>query len=283
MVSLPVIPLARDATGRALPIVLAILVLLGMLLLTAALSVGTFFTTWESSVSGKATIQVMPLDDKALPLAERVADVLHIVRSEAGIKKAEEVSPAAMQGLLAPWLGQEVDLASLPVPALIALEHTNAVNFDQIRKDLSEVAGVSVDDHASWLKTLRQALMMASVGMYGLVGLVLVSIVLIVFLLVRAGMGQHVDVIELLHLTGAEDRFIVRQFMRHMLGLALKGLGLGLCALVLVLMGIGGYSDALGLKPLPLLVAFAAFVLVVLMLVGVTTRLTAKKLLESMF
>lgn len=283
MVSMPVIPLARDATGRALPVVLAILVLLGMLLLTAALSVGTFFTTWESSVSGKATIQVMPLDDTALPLAERVTDVLHIVRAEAGVTKAEEISLTAMQGLLAPWLGQGVDLASLPVPALIALEHTKGVNFDQIRKDLSEVAGVSVDDHASWLKTLRQALMMASVGMYALVGLVLVSIVLIVFLLVRAGMGQHVDVIELLHLTGAEDRFIVRQFMRHMLGLALKGLGLGLCALVLVLMGVGGYSEVLGLKPLPLIVAFAGFVLVVLMLVGVTTRLTARKMLESMF
>lgn len=285
------IPLGLDASTKALPPVLCILVLLGVVLLAAGLLSTRFFSSWQAELSGKATIQVLPLDERSLPFDERVQAALKLAQAQDHlVTQAEIIEQSEMQGLLAPWLGEGADLGLLPVPALIAIELKKEVSvrdLSPLRAEVEKIAGASLDDHTSWLVSVRQSLMLLSLAIYALVALVLCAVVLIVFLLTRAGLGRYGQVVSLLHLVGAEDRFIIRQFVRHMLKLAGKGVAAGLVLAALVVWTMLWQLQQL----LPEQTGFAMelalgmllFALLILGLVWQTTKATAKAMLADIF
>lgn len=285
------IPLGQDVSTKALPPVLCILVLLGVVLLAAGLLSTRFFSSWQAELSGKATIQVLPLDERSLPFDERVQAALKLAQAQDHlVTQAEIIDQREMQGLLAPWLGEGADLGLLPVPALIAIELKKEVSVRDLlplRAEVEKIAGASLDDHTSWLVSVRQSLMLLSLAIYALVALVLCAVVLIVFLLTRAGLGRYGQVVSLLHLVGAEDRFIIRQFVRHMLKLAGKGVAAGLVLAALVVWTMLWQLQQL----LPEQTGFAMelalgmllFALLILGLVWQTTKATAKAMLADIF
>jgi cell division transport system permease protein len=71
------------------------------------------------------------------------------------------------------------------------------------------------------------------------------AVVTVVFV-TRTGLAIHRNVIELLHLIGAYDTYIARQFQRHALRLGLAGGALGL---LLALVTLGLLWQALGPMP----------------------------------
>ncbi|MEL7029592.1 MAG: ABC transporter permease, partial [Pseudomonadota bacterium] len=67
----------------------------------------------------------------------------------------------------------------------------------------------------------------------------------IVIFAARAGLAANAEIVEVLHLIGAEDRFIAQEVQRHFLVLGLKGASIGLAvavALMLVIAGVIGNS-----------------------------------------
>jgi len=65
------------------------------------------------------------------------------------------------------------------------------------------------------------------IGGFVVLGLVLTAMMLSVVFATRAAMAGNRDVIEVLHLVGAEDGFIANEFQRHFLLLGLKGAAAG--------------------------------------------------------
>lgn len=285
------IPLGQDASTKALPPVLCILVLLGVVLLAAGLLSTRFFSSWQAELSGKATIQVLPLDERSLPFDARVQAALKLAQAQDHlVTQAEIIEQSEMQGLLAPWLGEGADLGLLPVPALIAIELKKEVSvrdLSPLRAEVEKIAGASLDDHTSWLVSVRQSLMLLSLAIYALVALVLCAVVLIVFLLTRAGLGRYGQVVSLLHLVGAEDSFIIRQFVRHMLKLAGKGVAAGLLLAALVVWTMLWQLQQLLPEQtgfaIELAVGMLLFAVLILGLVWQTTKATAKAMLADIF
>jgi cell division transport system permease protein len=285
----PTIPLDRDATGRFLPAVVAIMVLLASLLLVCAMSLGEGLRGWRGSLEGHATVQILPLDERTTPLQERVDMALGILRSSAGVKSAAALPADKMAELLSPWLGEGELPEDLPIPALIDVQlNSGTIETAQLAEALKPVAGATIDDHGSWLGEVRKLARLVVGLSYALVALIIGAAALIVILLVRAGMAMHRDVVELLHMVGASDGFIAWQFQRHMSIVALQGAAGGSFLAVVVLHYLGSMAKGAGLDllatlaPGPNLLALVLVAFGFIALAAVTSGVIARSQLADL-
>lgn len=218
----------QAVAGRALVSVVAIMCFLACLAVgTLSLVIGAA-QDWQLDVSREVTIQVKPVDGAAM--TARLAKALEIARSTPGVRSARLIDERESAALLEPWLGQGLDLSSLPIPRLVVLELADPGSADLSglkRRIGAEVAGALVDDHAVWAARLRtMAGAVVAVGVM-IVLLVFVAMVLSVVFATQSAMAGNREVIEVLHFVGAEDSFIARQFQQHFLKLGLRGGAIG--------------------------------------------------------
>ena len=232
------VPLDKDASARFLPWLIAFMVYLATLALAAAIAVSNVTQAWDSGLAGKLTVQVPPASDGDRDQTQRIDAVLEALRQTPGVRSAEQLSRAEMTELLQPWLGEAAGSADLPLPALIAVEvmAERAPELSSLQRRLeTAAAGTRVDDHQRTLGRLLEVartLQLLAVLVVVLVGAA--AIVTVVFV-TRTGLSIHRNVIELLHLIGAHDAYVARQFQRHALRLGLTGglIGLALGAATL--------------------------------------------------
>ena len=140
------------------------------------------------------------------------------------------LAPEETAKLLEPWLGNSVPIGSLPLPRLVdvRVDPHVAIDYATLRKQLdSIIPGAQLDNNSTWLAGVREfALRIEGVITAGVVVVTALIIAIIVFA-ARIGLAIHRSIIELLHLLGAQDAYIARQFQVHALGLGLRGGGVG--------------------------------------------------------
>ncbi len=285
------LPLAKDPTARFLLLITAVMVYLAALALAGALVVSDMARRWDAGLAGGLTVQVVPLSGPgAVPLAERLETTLAILRGTPGVKTATALSAEQVAHLLEPWLGSEgAKDPLLPVPTLVDVMTDGPVDMATLTTRLGDVPGVTLDDHATWLADLRTFAGSVKLATIGIVLLVGGAAVMSVVFAVRAGLAIHRNVVELLHLMGAPDRYVSRQFESHVLGLCLRGGTCGLALAALTLFGVNHAAGSLRANLLPdasltpwqwaalALVPLAACALAVL-----TARWTVLRTLENM-
>lgn len=281
------LPLGDDPSSRFLAWITALMCYLAVLSLAGFLAVSTLAGRWNQSISGGLTVQIAPIEGAGAPTVEaRTAIVLDRLRSHSGVRAAEPVPAEETARLLEPWLGPEANVGTqLPIPALIDV--TVDTGFDSaglIAEITGSVRGVTIDDHGNWLAELRgfahmaEAMAIAVVLVVGGVGLMAVGFA------VRAGLAIHHRVVRLLHLMGATDAYVARQFERHVLSRSLIG---ALTGTMLALATLGGFSVFSGISPLALfaLWQWAVFGMVPAAAIGLavlTARLSVLNALERL-
>lgn len=237
------LPLEGDASTRFLPWLIALMVYLATLLLAAALAAGGVVERWERGLSGRMSVQVSPpaatAGEGSPDLEARVAAALRVLRETPGVETARRLSEAEMTALLEPWLGGRALAEELPLPALIdvTVDPERPPERDALARQLAAAApGVRLNGHGRWLGALTGAIRSLQVLAGVLLALVAAAAASTVVFVTRTGLAIHHHVIEVLHLVGAYDSYIARQFQRHALTLALRGglLGLGLAAVTLL-------------------------------------------------
>ncbi len=223
----PLIP--RDSVaGRALVVVIAIMTFLACLTAGAALLVADASQAWRSDVLRDATIQVKPLpgDDVESLVAKAVA----IATQAHEVDSAHALSKAESEKLLEPWLGAGFDLSELPVPRLILvrLRGQGSQNLDTLRKALaSAVPQADLDDHRVWaarLGTMANAVVILAAALFALM---IVAMGTAIGFATRGAMAGNREIIEVLHLVGASNAFIAREFQAHFRRLGLRGAMIG--------------------------------------------------------
>ena len=287
------LPLAGDSTGRFLVWIMAVMIYLAIVALAGSMVLAGMAGRWENGLTGRLTVEIAPLPDQSVaPLAQRTEVTLALLRSTPGISRAETVGAAAAHRLLEPWLGTAL-LDDLPLPALIDVEVGSgaAIDVPALADHLaSAVPGARLDNHAAWLADLRVLAHTAQLVALAVVLLVGGAAVAAVVFAVRTGLALHSPVVELLHIMGATDAYVARQFQTHIAGLALRGgvVGLGLAVLTLLALRVAAGGDSpLGLVPDKTLgpgqwLGLAAVPLVAGALAVITARWTVLRVLTRM-
>lgn len=242
------LPFRQDASGRFLPWIIALMVYLAASGGIVLVWLGDALQQWNTTLASALTLQV-PAD--ASPA--RIEMAIGVVRQTKGIVSVHLLEPAETAKLLEPWLGNAVPLDSLPLPHLIdvKVDPKAAIDFAVLRRQLdSIVPDAQLDNNRAWLSGIRDlALRVDGVITAGVVVVTALVVAIVVFT-ARIGLAIHRSVIELLHLLGAQDAYIARQFQVHALALGLRGgiIGAIATALTIVILGPAGRMLALPVR-----------------------------------
>ncbi len=223
----PLIP--RDSVaGRALVVVIAIMTFLACLTAGGALLVADASRNWRSEVVRDATIQVRagPGDN----IDSLVAKAVAIASQAKGVELVHAYSKAELERLLEPWLGNGIDLSQLPIPRLIVVRFG-----DQRQEDLAAlraalaaaVSQANLDDHRIWaarIGTMANAVVVLAAALFALMILAMGTAI---GFATRGAMAGAREIVEVLHLVGASDTFIAREFQTHFRRLGLRGSMIG--------------------------------------------------------
>jgi cell division transport system permease protein len=283
----PLLP-REDARDGALVFVVATLCFLACLALVAGLGAARAAHGWRVQLNGSATVVVRPkADETADAAAARAAEALAGVR---GVAEADALEREKAEALLEPWLGKDGIVKELPVPRLVSVDldpkaPASAADMDRALK----AAGVdaTVDDHSLWLKDILRAAAIGETTAIGVALLIAAAAGAVIVFATRAGLASRGDVVSVLHLAGAEDRFIADLFVvRFARMAALAGLfgalgAAGLAALARATGGGGGLTPVLPLAWSDLLV-LPACPLIAAAIAAVAARLTAMRLVREM-
>jgi cell division transport system permease protein len=283
----PLLP-PRDARDGALVFVVAVLCFLACLTALAALAANRAAEGWSAQLTGSATVVVRAKagetpDSAAARAAETLAGVKGVVQAQALTKDKAEA-------LLEPWIGRDALVADLPTPRLVTLDldPKAPASAEALTKALQEAAvDAIVDDHSRWIADIERGAGLARWAAMGVFALIAAAAAAVITFATRAGLAARHEVIEVLHLSGAEAPFIARLFQNRFAAMAASAGLLGGAAAVIVgvaarLAGGGSgftpvlplaWVDLLAPLPCPLIAALVA---------GLAARAAALRLLKDM-
>lgn len=217
-----------SVAGRSLVIVIAITTFLAALAAGAALLVADASADWRKELAREITVQVRPVEGR--DLEADVQAVTRTVQTASGVREARPYTKEESEALLAPWLGEGLDLAELPTPRMVVvkIDPSGPPDLSKLRASLAQATPAAVlDDHRVWLERLSR---MAGT-VVALAALVFVLIVAAMAVAVasatRAAVATNREIVEVLHLVGADDAFIASEFQRRFLALGLRGAAIG--------------------------------------------------------
>jgi cell division transport system permease protein len=228
------LPLGGDGSARFLPWIIGCMVYLAALALAATMGADRLADRWRSDLSGTFSIQIPPNASTTASERERLlSDIVDSVTRMPEVARVHVVDDAEKQKLLEPWLGpgglpEEVRLPDLVV---VQLRQDTASGIEAVK---AQVAGLTPDasfeDHARWqgdmLAFTHSIELLASI----IIGLIAAAAVTTVIFVTKTGLSIHRRVIEIVHLVGAYDSYIAKQFLLHAMRLGLIG-GIGGTAL----------------------------------------------------
>jgi len=283
-------PFLPENEGRdgALIFVVAVFCFLACLTAMGVLAANRAAGAWTGQLTGEATVIVRPSGGETPDAAAaRAAEAL---AGTPGVAEARALEPAKAYDLIRPWLGDVSDLEDLPVPRLVAvtLDRKHPADAQALGAALKgQHLDATVDDHSVWIKDIRRAGGLVRWLGAGVFLLIAAAAAAVVAFATRAGLAARRDVVEVLHLAGAEDGFIARLFQARFARVAgLAGLIGALAAAVLAaalrLAGGGegltpalplAWSDLAAVIPCPLLAALVA---------AAAAQFTAMRLIRDM-
>ena len=214
---------AGSVTGRSLTLVIAIMCFLACLTSGAVFMISRSADAWLKDMASEVTVQVEPRE--GADTENVLKDAVAFLTKVPGVTSVKSLSLDESAALLEPWLGQADVLKSLPVPRLIALEidRGSPPDLDGLRQKLqASFTGVSLDDHRHWQQQIQTVTRSFALGGLMILGLVAAATIAIIVSATRSAMASNRDIVEVLHIVGATDRFISHEFETHFLKLGIK-------------------------------------------------------------
>jgi len=267
----------EDAREAALFFVVGALCFLAALAALSAKSTYGAARAWTAQVEGEYTVSLSGADATAADEAARLLSGLD------GVITARAFSDAEINALLEPNFGKSGLPADLPVPRLIAV--TGAADAEDLGARISTAlhdAGHSaaVDAHAEWAGDVRRMLSISRIAALSIVALLSATAIAVIAFATHAALLARRDIVDVLHVAGARDRFIAGLFERRFWLLGLRAGTVGaLVALasvaILIALGRSG-AERSGLLPqLSLDFPDLAVLVVTPVIAGLAARLAA--------
>ncbi|CUH43542.1 cell division protein FtsX [Ruegeria atlantica] len=206
---------------------------LAVFALALSLASGRLADRWASELAGAATLRI---NAPAEQLSAQTEAALTVLAQTPGVASARALTAEEQVALLSPWFGPDLPLDTLPIPQLIEIiEGEPGLDTAGLRLRLgAEVPGAVLDDHSRWREPLVEAA--NSLRRLGWVSILLIggATAAMITLAANASLAANAQIIEVLRLVGARDRFIASAFVRRFTYRAFFG------ALVGVLFGMTG-------------------------------------------
>jgi cell division transport system permease protein len=285
----PLLPKGR--LSGPMPWVIAIMMFLTVLASAAGLSLDAAAQTLTAQVSSRITVQVAQAD--AEMRARAVRRIVTLLGATEGVSHIAIVPPEQLAAQLEPWLGADMKIGEIPVPALVdadldAPSDAREARIAALGHAVKAIDGTArIEPHATYLAPLARLVGAIGVLAFGLVALMVAATGAVVVLAARGAHATHRGTIDIMHVLGATDGQVVSLFQRRMLLDAGFGaaIGAGIALLVIALLGAALHAVTSDLVRSASLPAKSWFILLLLPFAGVAmswlaARVTLHRALE---
>ncbi|MGE4312716.1 MAG: cell division protein FtsX [Pseudobdellovibrionaceae bacterium] len=273
-----ILPLKNRQSDRYLTAMLALMTALVMLVTASTVYFASLAGSWESHLKEVATLEI-PGSLSSPELMERLKTTLS---TQDVIESFTILSREDLLQSVSPWLSLDgLDAGEVPLPTIVTLKLATrdklaleklAFTIKAVNKD------ISFDAHENWLAAaMSNASLIRFLTASVAVALLLVM-ALTLSMLVRDKILLNMEVISLLHIMGATDGFILKEFHTHMLKLSGQAVLIGLVGALVLIGGAWAFLDPMSssLNGAPHVTSFvlllAGLPLLILALVYGTTR-----------
>lgn len=253
------LPLTRGSGARFLTMMVGLMTFLAVMAMAGFFALAAMNARWSSGLQNRATVEIPAQSPgggtlTADEIAAQTAKVAKLLTGRSDVRGVHVLSGEEVQNLVKPWLGDHLLIDDVPLPGLISLsvDTQDANGLEALGAAITSVApNAQLDTHQDWLHDLMRftgALQFASILLTAVIGLTAVTAVAGA---TRARLSVNRADVELLHLMGAADGYIARQFQRHAVRLALRGSLAGLVAGVIALFVLARIAGPLDINLLP--------------------------------
>lgn len=286
------IPFARDDAHRLLPVMIACLTGFAALLLALAMCLTAALSNQSNEVIGMVQVEVPRTKAGDSSYLQHVTGVLE---KTSGVETVTPITQTHMETLLKPWLGNDFEMGDLPVPMIFDVKTAvkdgkTSVNIPALRDSLKKIdSAIRIEDRGPWVSHMVRAVGLLQ-ALVLVVAMLLIACVLgMVVLVARTNLRLHFKAVSLLHMFGATDDYILRQFQWNNAWLTARGAFAGAAAAALIYIGAVIASVRLESPVIPAIsmtplqgVMFVALPIFTAMIALFATRLTVKSMLEHM-
>ena len=209
-----------------------------------------------------------------------------------GVKSVRVLSSDDIEKLMTPWLGNKIDISELPIPALldVGIKEDGSINYDEVTRGLKQITpNATIDNHRLWLNRLLK--FASSLKHTALLMLLLVMGICAfsIYYSTRTSLWINRDTLEILHVVGATDQYIAKQYAFNYakIGFFSGIIGLFIAIPCIVLIGKYGISTGSGLINGAKLSVFAWSLIMITPLLSsaysmLTSYLTVRRSLEKL-
>lgn len=249
--------LPRDKTAAPLDFVILVMAFLAALALGASLIADRAAQGWQSGLSDRLTVQIMPpqTGDPRTALDVETRAALSVLNATPGIAHAAALSDSQIDALVEPWIGKDGLIAGIPLPELIDAELIPGTQLDVngLASRLKQAAPHAfLDDHRRWIARLKGLADAVRWSAYCILILIAGATMAAVSFATRAGLEAHHEMVALLHQMGALPGFIARAVEWHYFISTLLAASLGTVFAALFFLG-AGWLEFFGVEAVPFL------------------------------
>ena len=224
----PLLP-QGDAREAALFFVVSALCFLAALSALIAQGTYTAAAAWSAQIEGELSV-IVQTPDRAL--AEDLADGIQQIN---GVIEVNLLSEEEVEALLQPSLGSGVLAGSLALPLLIAVQADVLVG-DPSPDITALMSAMSIEGevnaHSGYTAYVREALRLLRFVAMAAVTLLAATAIAVIAFATKAALLARRDIVDVLHLSGADDAYIARLFEKRFWVLAIQaGIGGAVAAL----------------------------------------------------
>lgn len=231
--------------------------------LAFAVNIGLASVTqkWVAGLSDSITVELRaPAPEKdgdkqdsgaRKALDEKIKALVALGGKHNAVTAARALEDAEVRKLIEPWLGSAMP-ADLPLPVLIDMKIAPDADLAALKKDILKIApAATVDTHDDTLQDVSTLVNTARIFVMMLSGVIMLLAVVAISGIVRAKLAIHHPEVETLHMIGAHDEYIARQFRHHTLKGTLKGAIVGVAAMLCTLYAVGRTTSSIDSAMLP--------------------------------
>jgi cell division transport system permease protein len=284
----------KAAPLRTLTAVMAVMCFLAVLSVGAMLLINRAVAQWASGLASEVTVQLPQLSTRNMD--DDLAVLTKLLGNIEGVKDVKILDRTEGEKLVAPWIGSD-GLDALPIPRLMRVVVDEKIQPDfAVMEQLIEqaVPTARLDTHRRWEAELRRMASTLTLLSTLILALISVSAVAMVVFASRAVLEANRNIVEVLHIAGADDGFIAGEINRRFITTGLWAGVIGLAGGIITFFALGYWgvaenqgvaSAARGLFYLPQendWSSLASFMLVPLgatVIALVTSRITLKRML----
>lgn len=219
--------------------------------LTLAVNIGlaTLSQQWVNGLSGSVTVELQPpaLQDGSGKMTEaqqkahqeKIDKILWLSKQHPAVEEGRALPESEIRALIEPWLGGKIS-GDLPLPALVDIRLARGADVAKLTEDIQKLVPEAViDTHDATLDNVQRLTGTVRSFVFLLTAVIVLLAVFAVSGIVRAKLAIHRPEVETLHMLGASDEYIARQFRHHTLRGTLKGAAIGVLAMIVTLLVIG--------------------------------------------